>query len=79
MANFMISLWVVLCAPWSWHRAGDKSGWRYWENSVTGERTATRLSRSAPWGPLDVAWLNRRLDRLTQQVSPPLRAIDGGM
>ncbi|MDE2434734.1 MAG: hypothetical protein KGM49_00605 [Sphingomonadales bacterium] len=53
----------------AWKLVRDQGVWRYYENAVTGQRKAERISSC--WSPLDRDWL----DRTTRQNSlgPPPR------
>lgn len=53
----------------AWKMVRDSGVWLYYENAITGERTATRYS--ACFQPLDLEWLDRKSYRPTTPAPSP--------
>lgn len=53
----------------AWRLIREAAVWHYFENTVTGERKAVRVSRSGQ--PLDLDWLERRPPGTSLGSPPP--------
>lgn len=52
---------ALLClSPFAWERSHYSGVWCYWENRITGERTA--IQYRGGYSPKDWDWLKRRSD-----------------